>query len=45
MEKVLDGEEMITITIRDSMMDSHAEKVERSTSARNDEKREPNGTN
>jgi hypothetical protein len=45
MEKVLDGEEMITITIRDSMMDSHVEKVERSTSARNDEKREPNGTN
>jgi hypothetical protein len=45
MEKVLDGEETILITIRGSMMGSHAGNVEGLTSARNDEKREPNDTN
>jgi hypothetical protein len=45
MEKLFDGEETITITIKGSTTGSRAGKAEGSTSARNDGKREPNTTN
>jgi hypothetical protein len=40
-EKIPNGEETITITIRGSMTGIHIGKVEGSTSAHDDEKREP----
>jgi hypothetical protein len=40
-EKLPDGEETITITIRGSTMGIHERKVEGSTSAHDDEKRKP----
>jgi hypothetical protein len=40
-EKLPDGEETITITIRGSMMGSHVGKAEGSTSAHNDGKQKP----
>jgi hypothetical protein len=45
MEKLPDGEEIITITIRGSMTGSHTGKVEGSTLAHNDGKQEPNANN
>jgi hypothetical protein len=41
MEKLSDGEETITITIRDSMMGSHEGKAKGSTSAHDGRKRKP----
>jgi hypothetical protein len=45
MEKLPDGEKMITITIRGSTMGTRAGKAEGSTLAHNDGKWEPNATN
>jgi hypothetical protein len=45
MEKHLDGEETITITIRGSMMCGYERKAKGSTLARNDGKRKPTATN
>jgi hypothetical protein len=44
MEKIPDGEETITITIRGSMMGSHERKAEGSTSAHDNGKRKPTAT-
>jgi hypothetical protein len=44
MEKLPDGEETITITIRGSTMGSHERKAEGSTLARDDGKRKPTAT-
>jgi hypothetical protein len=41
MEKLPDGEDTITITIRDSTMDSHERKAKGKISARDDKKQKP----
>jgi hypothetical protein len=45
MEKLLDGEETITITIRGSMMGNHEREAKGSTSAHNEAKRKPIASN